>query len=125
MKKILIAEDSSVYRMVLKRMMTMIFDFDYEVKEVENGKEAFKQLHLASYDILLTDIHMPEMNGNELIDKIQNETKLNGLNIIVITSELNKTKLDEWYKKGIKGFIRKPITPEQFQDVFVKIGWLK
>lgn len=125
MKKILIAEDSSVYRMILKRMMDMVFDFDYEVKEVSNGMLAFKELHLSNYDILLTDIHMPEMNGNELITKIKSEENFINFPIIVITSEFNKNKINEWMQKGIVGFIRKPITPEQFQETFLKIGWLE
>jgi two-component system, chemotaxis family, chemotaxis protein CheY len=124
MKKILIADDSSVYRMVLKRMMAIIFDFDYEVSEVQNGIEAFKKLHTSKFDLLMTDIHMPKMNGNELIDKIKDTETLKHLPIIVITSEMNKKKLNLWLNKGVLGFIRKPVTPEEFQKTFKEIGWL-
>jgi len=67
-KSILIAEDESM----LRTMLEMNFaDEDYQVSFAENGKEALNLLNTNQYDLLLTDLFMPELNGIELILECQ------------------------------------------------------
>ena len=65
-KKILVAEDDVLLRKLLSDLLTF---YGYDVDCVSNGKEAIALIETDSYDILITDYLMPEMNGIELIKK--------------------------------------------------------
>jgi len=67
-KNILVAEDQEA----LKEMLaTILEDEDYQVDTASNGNEAWNLVKNKHYDLLLTDLYMPEMNGIELIQKCQ------------------------------------------------------
>lgn len=67
-KKILVAEDEDN----LRGMLVMVLeDEDYQVDSAVDGKEAWALINKNEYDILITDLFMPEMNGFDLIEKSQ------------------------------------------------------
>ena len=67
-KKILVADDDVLLRKLLNDLLTF---YGYDVDCVSNGKEAIALIETDSYDILITDYLMPEMNGIELIKKVR------------------------------------------------------
>jgi len=70
LKRILVAEDEDM----LRDMLTLILkDEGYHVDSASNGKEAWQQLNDKHYDLLASDLFMPEMNGFELIEKCKQE----------------------------------------------------
>jgi CheY-like chemotaxis protein len=112
MKKILLAEDDKS----LSRSIDILLTLDgYEVISVYNGEEALNKLCHQKYDLLITDIVMPFLNGTELIQKIK---KLHPfIPIMVVSGKLNKGLIKELHKKEIKHILSKPINPTGFRQM--------
>ncbi len=112
-KKILIVDDVEINRDLLK----YILEETYEVKEAENGVVALNILleHWKDMDAVLLDIHMPEMNGFELLKRMKENNWLNKIPVIIISGEHSVEVENECFKMGASDFIHKP-----FDDVIVK-----
>lgn len=101
---ILLVEDNKMNRMVLQNSMQY---FNCKVTEAENGIEALELLKRNTYDIILMDIQMPEMDGIEATKIIRNEFKLN-TPIIALTANAFKTEIDNCKKAGMDDYVTKP-----------------
>jgi len=83
-KKILLAEDSSFFKNMIKNYLE---GAGYEVETAENGKEALEKLFSrAHFDLIVTDLEMPEMDGFELIKKVRESKEYKNIPIVVVTS---------------------------------------
>lgn len=108
-KKILVADDDVLLRKLLNDLLTF---YGYDVDCVSNGKEAIALIETGSYDVLITDYLMPEMNGIELIKKARDIKK--SLAIIgMSTSEEEKGFL----AAGANLFIAKPFSPYALKNI--------
>jgi YesN/AraC family two-component response regulator len=67
-EKILVVDDEDIIRESLSYILRKE---KYEVEEAANGKIAFKMLKESSYDLMITDLEMPEMKGIELLDELR------------------------------------------------------
>ncbi len=106
--RILLVEDNSINQEV---MHSQLVSAGYEVDVVSNGKEALEKYHTGNFDLILTDIEMPEMNGYELVSKIRllEETTGRDTPILAITStefDLNPAKAKD---HGFSGHMLKPL----------------
>ncbi|MEM6312961.1 MAG: response regulator [Planctomycetota bacterium] len=120
---ILITDDSATMRAVIRRTLGMAgFDTDH-VEQATNGREAFETVQRATesgqpFDLLLLDLHMPEMTGMELAAKLHEEPSVaGGAKVIVVSSEATDARVEEMFEKGVAGYVIKPFTPEQIRDV--------
>jgi two-component system, chemotaxis family, chemotaxis protein CheY len=124
---VMIVDDSDTIRAMLKRTLDMTkLPFD-EIVTARNGIEALKLMQGHWLDLVFTDLHMPEMGGVELIDKMQAEPSLKEIPIVIVSTEGSSTRIDTLKAKGVKGYIRKPFTPEGIRDVILELlgGWEK
>ncbi|MEZ9625290.1 GGDEF domain-containing response regulator [Aliivibrio fischeri] len=101
--KILIAEDEPVSRLVLQRLLKA-----FTCVSVTNGQEALDVIHQEHIDLVLLDIHMPIMDGFEVIEKLKNDEATKNIPIIVIT--VNQSIEDEIraLDLGAVDFVTKP-----------------
>lgn len=122
---ILVVDDSDTIRAVLERTLAMTRLKIDEVVHAVNGKDALEKLHEHWVDIVFTDINMPEMSGIELIEKMGEDPELHEIPVVVISTEGSSRRIEYLKKKGIKGYLRKPFTPESIRDVIVETlgGW--
>ncbi|PIV65599.1 MAG: response regulator [Nitrospirae bacterium CG01_land_8_20_14_3_00_44_22] len=112
-KKILVADDDVLLRKLLNDLLTF---YGYDVACVSNGKEALARIETDSYDVLITDYMMPEMNGIELIKKARYIKK--SLAIIGMSaSEEEKGFL----AAGANLFIAKPFSPYALKNIIEEI----
>jgi two-component system chemotaxis response regulator CheY len=116
MKKIIIADDSALARMFTKRCIDVAGITDVEYIEAENGKEALDRMKEILPDLLISDLNMPEMNGVELVRRVNASPKLSGTPIIIITSAGNSEQREELMSLGVKTILTKPITPPDIVD---------
>lgn len=114
---ILIIDDSATVRAVLAKTLTLAEVDLGEVKEAENGRVGLEALQNGWFDLVFTDINMPEMNGLELIDAIAKDENLSSVPVVVISTDGSSTRIDEVKAKGVRAYIRKPFTPESIRDV--------
>jgi two-component system, chemotaxis family, chemotaxis protein CheY len=117
---ILIVDDSPIIRSVLKKAITMANLPVAELYQAGNGQEALDVIEAEWIDVMFLDINMPVMNGVEVLQNLNENGDINSVKVIVISTEGSSTRIEELNKLGIKGFLRKPFTPEQFQEVFTK-----
>lgn len=107
--EILIVDDSRLNRKLLKDE----FITDYQITEAGNGLEALEYIEGHHEDLcaVLLDIVMPEMDGVQLLRKLNQKKYMNTFPVIVVTSEHPIGVVEECFDYGISDFIRKPINP--------------
>jgi two-component system chemotaxis response regulator CheY len=121
----MIVDDSLTIREVLTRSIEMTKLPLEEIVQADNGITALKKLEDNWIDIIFTDINMPQMNGIELINALKENAEYKDIPVVIVSTEGSKKRIEELYKKGIKGYLRKPFTPEIIRDVIIKTlgGW--
>jgi two-component system chemotaxis response regulator CheY len=109
---VLIVDDSSAMRKVIKKVLSISGFRLGDFLEAANGQEAIKVLEDHWIDLILTDIHMPIMNGLELFRALKKEDVWRDIPVAFITTDPNEESLSEALSLGAKGYIRKPFHPE-------------
>lgn len=107
-KKVLIADDDAINRRVLCRILRR----EYEVREAADGREALDILQ-SDPDIaaVLLDLHMPVMDGYELLDVIRRDEKLYQLPVLALTAADVNTAKEQVIRAGADDFLIKPVAP--------------
>lgn len=117
---ILIVDDSVMTRVAIKRIIDMV-DIDIgEILEAENGLEALSVLESHNIDMVLADLNMPEMGGVELVNRMKQTEDYEDIPVIVVSTESSVTRIKELLSKGIKDYLHKPFSPEEFRAVLAK-----
>jgi two-component system, chemotaxis family, chemotaxis protein CheY len=112
---VLIVDDSSVMRAMIAKTIRMSGLDLGEVYQAGNGQEGLEAARDNWVDLVVADINMPVMNGEEMIDHMKADPELAGLPTIVISTEGSATRIERLESKGVK-FIHKPFTPELIRD---------
>ena len=103
--KVLVVEDIALNQLLMK---TLLDDFGFERDIAENGRIAIEKLQTKSYDIILMDLQMPEMNGFEATEYIR--TKMNSkIPIIALTADVTTVDLAKCRAVGMNDYIAKPV----------------
>jgi len=117
---ILIVDDSAVTRAMVRKILGMSDVPLGEVVEAGNGQEGLDALETHWVDVVLADINMPVMNGEEMIDRIRTNPVHKDLPVIVVSTEGSQTRIERLISKGVK-FIHKPFNPETVREVIQEI----
>ena len=107
-KKILVVDDSSLMRSFAKGSLKQLKLNN--VDEAENGEEALLKLKKKRYDLILSDLHMPNMNGLELLKAVRSDSNLKDIPFIIMTLHGKKDLLLEAVKEGLNDYLLKPVT---------------
>ena len=78
----------------------------------EDGQAALDELKKKSFDLIISDWHMPNMDGLDLFKELNKDRKLRDIPFLLITAEKERDKVVEAVKAGIKEYIVKPVKPE-------------
>lgn len=103
-KSILVAEDSITTRLFLKNILTLE---NYEVTTAVDGAEAFNILQNQTFDLLVTDVEMPRMNGFELTEKVRGLHQKNNLPIIICTALGSREDRERGIELGANAYVDK------------------
>ncbi len=106
--KILVVEDLNEMRDILRRLLGVL-GFS-NVSTVTNGFEAWEQLKVNNFDLVLCDWNMPKMTGRELLEKVRSTPSLHHLPFILITGENASDMVRNAIAGGVTDFIVKPFT---------------
>jgi two-component system, chemotaxis family, chemotaxis protein CheY len=119
--RILIVDDSSVTRSVLKKTIAMTgIDVD-EILEAGDGLEGLDLLADNQVDLVMTDINMPRMNGMEMTAAILANEKTCDIPVVIVTTHSDDTRINELCSQGVKKYIHKPFTPEKIRDALREV----
>jgi len=112
---VLVVDDSGVMRTMIIKSMKMSGLPLGEIHQAGNGEEGLAALSDCWIDLVIVDINMPVMNGEQMIDKMKENTEFTDLPIVVISTEGSQARLERLQEKGA-AFIHKPFTPEKIRD---------
>ncbi len=112
-RKILVVDDEQIIRESLSYVLNKE---DYQVDEAENGKVAYEKLLETTYDLVITDLEMPEMKGTELLDKIRNLSVQTAT--IVVTAYGSLETAIAALRSGASDYVLKPV---EFDELLIKV----
>ena len=118
---ILIVDDSRTIRSVIKKTLQIAGVPFGDIFEAANGEEGLQAMKENWVDLVFADINMPVMTGIEMIQKMDEDNILEKTPVIIVSTEGSKTRIEELFKKGVRAYIRKPITPEMLRNVVKEV----
>ena len=104
--KILVVDDMPSMRQVMVHMLRSLGHNSLD--EAANGVEALKKLRAQDYDLLITDLHMPNLDGKQLLTKVRDDKRLASLPVLMVSCEDDKKQVTDLIKAKVTGFIVKP-----------------
>ena len=116
MQRILIVEDSPAMRALLVSALEDL-EGSPKISEVESGFEALRQLPRESYDLILTDINMPDINGLELVSFVKTNEAYRSIPLIIVSTEGSDRDRDKGMSLGADAYVVKPFDPEDLRQL--------
>lgn len=119
--RFLVVDDSATTRALVRRAITLCGFSDATFVEAENGKVALDKLSQESVDMVLADLHMPEMSGVELTRQLLADPQKREIPVVIISAEPDAKRLEQLKQQGVRACLRKPFTPEMVRQVIHEI----
>jgi len=111
--QVLVAEDNDMNQLLIEELLKgMSLSCDL----AENGKVALEKLRQKHYDLLLLDMQMPVMDGEETLRHIRADAQLYDLYVIALTAHAMKGDAEKYTRLGCNDYLSKPIRKEQFRE---------
>ncbi len=118
MKNVLIVEDSKAIRSMIRVSIEEVGEF-FAV-EANNGFEALKTLPTRPFDLIITDINMPDINGLELIGFVKSNPSYRDIPLIIVSTEKTEADKKRGMALGAAGYVVKPFKKEDLIAVVKK-----
>ena len=112
--KILIVDDSMMVRMTVKRTLLSV---DFEVVEAKDGAEGLAKAQESQFDLVLTDLNMPNMDGLTMIQNIRQIPSYADTPIVMLTTESGDDKKSIGHESGVSAWLVKPFEPDHLIEV--------
>jgi two-component system, cell cycle response regulator DivK len=108
MTTIAVVEDNADNRLLLQALLSE----RYELVEFDNGADALAGLSASLPDLVLLDISLPGMDGNEILSRIRADERLRPLPVIALTAHAMSGDREKYLSAGFDDYITKPIVDE-------------
>lgn len=118
---IMIVDDSPVMRAFIRKVVGLTGLDVGEYCEAGDGEDALKSLGKHWVDLVLTDINMPNMNGEEFVRRMESDDLLRSIPVIVVSTDSSHSRVQQMLALGAKGYICKPFLPEALRDEVEKV----
>ena len=120
MQRILIVEDSATMRSLLASSLEDL-PAPTKIVEAESGFEALRFLPREDFDLVVTDINMPDINGLELVSFIKNNEKYASIPLVIVSTEGSERDREKGLGLGADAYLVKPFDPEDLRQVVVDL----
>lgn len=118
-KNILIIEDSSTMRSMIAAIIEEMGGFI--TTEAASGFEALKMLPTKKFDLIITDINMPDINGLEIVNFVKTHTNYKSIPLIIVTTERAEEDRKRGLALGASEYLTKPFKVDELQKVVKKV----
>ncbi|ENO75511.1 chemotaxis response regulator CheY [Thauera mechernichensis] len=122
--KFLVVDDFSTMRRIVRNLLKELGFAN--VDEAEDGAVALQKLNSGSFDFVVTDWNMPNMDGLTLLQTIRRTPHLKHLPVLMVTAEAKKENIIAAAQAGASGYVVKPFTAvtlaEKLEKIFEKMG---
>jgi two-component system, chemotaxis family, chemotaxis protein CheY len=112
----LIVDDSTVMRKIVERSLRQAGLESLVVEEAGSGTEGLDKLRAGRFDLILSDINMPMMDGLEFLRQLRGQGLAPGVPVVMITTESSEEHVKQAIVCGAQGYIRKPFTADQVKE---------
>ena len=121
-KRILLVEDNEFNQMVAVDTLHDLFE-DIVVDVAENGRIAIELASLTSYDLILMDIELPDIDGFEATEFIRKESsgQDSQISICAMTASVTKDRIDACMAAGMNDYLMKPFKPEELREKVIRL----
>ena len=118
MARILLVEDSAAMRTYVRAALEGLpaLGDDAEIVEAASGFNALRLLPRAAYDLVITDINMPDINGLELVSFVRRNERYREIPLLIISTQSSERDRARGLALGANGFLAKPFTAEALRD---------
>ena len=116
--KVLVVDD---YEKMRQGICAVLEKLGLTITEASNGIEALKVLRKEKFDLVFTDIVMPEMDGYELCEEIRKNSELSNMPIVVVSTHYDSNYIVKALRHGADDYIPKPVNIEIVQKVLNRI----
>ena len=124
MTRILIVEDSAAMRAYVRSALedpAMSLPEEIEIMEAANGLSALRLLPRGRFDLVITDINMPDVNGLELIRFMRQNPRYEHIGLLIISTQASERDIERGLALGADRFLPKPFTPESLRETVSEI----
>ena len=118
---VLIVDDSAAMRRFIRRVIEVSGFNVGKYLEADHGKAALRELDCHWVDIVLTDINMPEMDGEAFVREMRGRAHLGSVPVIVISTDATDWRIDRLHELGAQGYVTKPFAPERLREEMERV----
>lgn len=115
------ASTRSFVRAILEDAATVASMGVVEVTEAQSGFDAMRLLPRARYDLIITDINMPDVNGLELIHFIRRSAQYRSTPLVIISTQATERDVERGRKLGADAYVPKPFSPELMRETVARL----
>lgn len=115
--KVLLVEDNQMNKILVREILTLN---GYEIIEARSGTEALKALAVSRPDVILMDLHLPEMDGITATRIIKSDEKNRRIPILALTASAMRGEEDKILSKGFDGYVAKPIEKKKLLEAILE-----
>jgi two-component system chemotaxis response regulator CheY len=119
--RVLIVDDSPAMRKFIRRVLDLTGLEITETLDAGNGQEALDLLGKNWVDIVLTDINMPVMNGEQFLQRMAADPLFVLIPVLVVSTDRSEARLARMLSLGAKDYVTKPFCPETLGDAMQKL----
>ncbi len=117
-KSLLVVDDSATMRQLLCMTLTRVDGITQSnITEASDGREALDKVRAGSFDLVLTDIRMPRMDGLEFIRSVRSELNDQTLPIIIISTKGADEDVQLGMNLGASGYLSKPVSMSRLKEM--------
>lgn len=109
---VLIVDDSPVMRSFIRRVMHLAGFDRADYLEASDGRDGLTRARLERVDLVLTDINMPVMDGEQFLAALQADAELRAIPAVVVSTDATCGRKERMTALGARGYIAKPFSPE-------------
>lgn len=122
---VLIVDDSPILRMAIRKVVRLAGIEDDRIHEAGNGREALDVLETVWVDLVLLDLNMPVMDGEQFAVELRKNPDLADVAVVVVSTEGNRDRLQRMRDLGVTEMLRKPFEPEDLHRLIGKVLGVK
>jgi two-component system, chemotaxis family, chemotaxis protein CheY len=121
-KSVLVVDDSSTFRQLLCMSLARVEGISASnITEAGDGQEALEKIKERKFDLVLTDIRMPRMDGLELVRQVRGEIGKDELPIVIISTKGSEREVELGLSVGANGYLSKPISMAKLREMVTSL----
>ena len=122
---VLVVDDSPILRAAIKKVVKLAGIGEDNIFEAGNGQEALDILETVWVDLVLLDLNMPVMDGEQFAQELRKRPDLKDVAVVVVSTESNKSRLERMHELGVVETLHKPFEPEDLRKLISSVLGVK